>query len=554
MALSPSPQGSPDLGGRIALLPSPPPQPSKRDKRRQQLADRLAEITAQFSQNRDLHCRQELLALQVDMHLITEADVHSKTPLDDRGDEIRAFAEEISSRTMIKSIGTPERAGKVYMEFTKEVNNAIEQRDADLATHMRNYEVDLMKINSADAYRKRLAANEHKALSSTLRDRLINSLNSKKARLSRDKETIEIGESNALLLHPSQFSIINSDSPSGQSSKRATRHRRDLGEDGSNFAESKRKRKAIESDESPAPPLAEKRARNDGGTSTPTWSGDKPWRNEKMELETSQIKNGLYSVEKLFTEKELSLTYNTAALAAHQYMVRHPPYGNDSLDSPPNGKSESSSEYGKGHRENDDEMDALPSPVAMERQYSHATRSTRNAAPVNFGMGVEGIADLNYPGNLSALARQIPKLPPNLPSVMQKAYVKGDTANQPSGLAADEASAELDVIRKARSYNDDRGYGRNLELHHGGRTLLAEVATPKRPSSPSGKFSHFLKADGREMLSHLREELGAVAGEPMSKQSSRGGASDMGGTPMSRQGTNDAGMSSRGRKGLSRLG
>lgn len=118
------------------MVPSPPPQPSKRDKRRAQLADRLAEITMQFSQNRDLHCRQELLALQVDMHLITEADVYDKAPLEDNGEEIQRLVEEIASRTTIKPMGPPERAGRVYSEFVKEINNAVEQRDADLTTHM----------------------------------------------------------------------------------------------------------------------------------------------------------------------------------------------------------------------------------------------------------------------------------------------------------------------------------------------------------------------------------------------------------------------------------
>lgn len=407
----------------------------------------------------------------------------------------------------------------------------------------------MAKINANDAYRRRLAANEHNALSSTLRDRLINSLNSKKARLSRDKETIEIGESNALLLHPSQFSIINPDSPSGQQSKRATRHRRDL-EDMPSFADSKRKRKAIDSDESPAPTYSEKRSRHDAGANTPLWQPDKPWRSEKAEMENSQIRRGLYSIDKLFTEKELSMTYNNAALAAHSYMVRHQPYGDD-IDSPSNGKSDSSSEHEKAITaagENDDDADSPPSPVAMERQYSHATRSTRNAPNYSSGMGVEGISDLNYPGNLQSLAKQIPRLPPNLPNLMQKAYVKGDTANQPAGLSAEEAAAELDIIRRARSYNDDRGYGRNLDLDHGGRHLLEEVA----PSSKYNHHSHWIKGDSRDMLSNLREELGIGGGEPMSKQSSRG-ASEMGGTPMSRQGTGDAGMSARGRKGLSRI-
>ncbi|KAL3428171.1 deacetylase complex subunit [Phlyctema vagabunda] len=556
MAMSPSPQLSPDMGGRIALMPSPPPQQSKRDKKRAQLADRLTDITTQFSANRDAHCRQELLALQVDLNLISESEVPAKGPLPDRGEDIRSFADELANRTLMKAIGpigAPERAGKIYSEFAAEVNDAIEQRDTEMTTHKRNFDTDMAKLEGNYAYRRKLAELEHKSLSSTLRDRLINSLNSKKARLSRDKETIEITESNALLLHPSQYSILNPDSPGGPPSKRATRHRREL-EDVPTFIEGKRKRKAADSDESPAPIHIEKRPRLEPGTSTPVYNPDRPWRNERAEIEETQVKSSIYSMDKLFTDKELALTYNNAAQAAHTYMVRHAPYA-DSPDAQVNGINETENgQIGMGDNENED-GDA--SPVAMERQYSHATRSTRNAGIFSTGMGVDHITDLNYPYTLQSLTKQIPKLPPMLTNFMQKAYVKGDTAVQPAALSADEVSADLDIIRRGRTFNDDRGYGQNLELQNGGRHILEHAVKAKRGEPhPSQKPGHWIKGDNKELLSNLREELGDAGagfwGEPMSKQSSRG-ASEMGGTPMSRQGTGDAQVSSRGRKGIPRL-
>jgi hypothetical protein len=397
------------------------------------------------------------------------------------------------------------------------------------------------ELVAADAYRKKLAALEHHALSSTLRDRLINSVTNKKNRLSRDRETIEIGESNALLLHPSQFGLANPASPGGMHSKRATRHRRDA-EELPNFAEgNKRKRKAADSDESPAPT----RQRIDNGASTPLWFA------EKNAMHTTQVDSALYSIEKLFTEKELAMTYNQAALAAHRYMQRHQPYSED-VETPPNGKSDSGSEHEKtitaaGEIDLNDDAESLAGGADMARQFSHATRSTRAVGAMNFvtGLGIDALGDLNYPGNMEALTKQIPKMPPFLASVMQKGYVKGDAANQPSGLSADEAAAELDIIRRGRSYNDNAGFGRNLELENGGKPLLEAVATPKR-------YEYWVKSDNRGMLdskgfltSNLREEL-AVGGEPMSKQSSRG-VSEMGGTPMSRQATGE-GTSSRGRR------
>ena len=397
----------------------------------------------------------------------------------------------------------------------------------------------MSELVAADAYRKKLAALEHHALSATLRDRLINSVTNKKNRLSRDRETIEIGESNALLLHPSQYGLANPASPGGMHSKRATRHRRDA-EELPNFIEgNKRKRKAGDSDESPAPT----RQRMENGSSTPLWFA------EKNAMHATQVDSALYSIDKLFTEKELAMTYNQAALAAHRYMQRHQPYAED-VDTPPNGKSEEGSELEKtviAEMDFNDDADSLLGGADMARQFSHATRSTRGAMMPNFvtGIGVDALGDLNYPGNMEALTKQIPKMPPFLAAVMQKGYVKGDAANQPAGLTSDEATAELDIIRRGRSYNDTAGFGRNLELDNGGKPLLEAVATPRR-------YEYWVKSDNKGLLdgkglltSNLREEL--AGGEPMSKQSSRG-ISEMGGTPMSRQNTGEGGTSSRGRR------
>ena len=407
-----------------------------------------------------------------------------------------------------------------------------------LTAIQRNFDVKMSELAAGDAYRKKLAALEHHALSSTLRDRLINSVTNKKNRLSRDRETIEIGESNALLLHPSQFGLTNPASPGGMHSKRATRHRRDA-EELPNFAEgNKRKRKAGDSDESPAPT----RQRMDNGSSTPLWLA------ERNAIHATQVDSALYSIDKLFTEKELAMTYNQAALAAHRYMQRHQPYAED-VDTPPNGKSEEGSEHEKtANAENDPNEDAdSPGGADMARQFSHATRSTRGAMVPNYvtGLGVDALGDLNYPGNMEALTKQIPKMPPYLAAIMQKGYVKGEAANQPAGLSLDEASAELDIIRRGRSYNDAAGFGRNLELDNGGKPLLEAVAASKR-------YEYWVKSDSKGALggsgfltSNLREEL--AAGDPMSKQSSRG-VSELGGTPMSRQNTGEGATSSRGRK------
>ncbi|KAG9231148.1 Sds3-like-domain-containing protein [Amylocarpus encephaloides] len=540
MAMSPSPQLSPLVGASQRIerpqSNSPPAQQlSKRDKKRTLLAERLAEITMQFSANRDVHYREQLQALQIDMNLIMEANAHGKETLPNAPSEIDELIQDNIKNTMMKSIGpnAPPRAGKMYADFAKEVSDAMEERDAALVTHRRDFEVKLSELEAAHAYRKRLAASEHKSLSTTLRDRLINSVTNKKNRLSRDKETMEIGESNALLLHPSQFGIANPASPGGIHGKRATRHRRDQ-EDLSALGESnKRKRKALDSDESPAPT----RQRMDNGNNTPIWFA------EKHALTATQIDSSLYSIDKLFTEKELSMAYNVAAIAAHNHMQRHPPFSEET-DSPPNGKSDSSSDHEKaatGENENDEGDSALGGAM-MERQYSHATRSTRGlAGNYTTGIGIDAFNDVSFPGNLQALARQTPKLPSLL--AIQKTIGKSDAANQPASLISEDAAAELDMIRRARSYNDKEGYGRNLDLDNGGRSLLEAVATPRL-------YQFYVKSDDKQRYLHTSHEREddehRMGGELMEKSHSQAG-SEIGGVAMSRQATGE-GQSSRGRR------
>ena len=389
----------------------------------------------------------------------------------------------------------------------------------------------MSEIKTENAYKLKLAASEHKALSTTLRDRLINSVTNKKNRLSRDKETMEIGESNALLLHPSQFGIANPASPGGIHGKRATRHRREA-DDLPTFGEgSKRKRKAADSDESPAPT----RQRMENGSSTPLWFA------EKNNLQAQQIDSPLYSIDKLFNEKELAMTYNVAALAAHSHMQRHPPFS-DELETPPNGKSEDSSEHGALDPDNDD-ADSPPGGASMERQYSHATRSTRGVAPPNYptGMGIDALHDINFPGNFQAITRQIPKLPNILAITTQKVLGKSEFGSAPAPLSADDAAAELDMIRRARANNDAKGLlGNNLDVEGGGRQLLRIVAEPRTYST------YWVKSDDKSAYhAHANERDEEMGGEMMEKQLSAG-ASEMGGVAMSRQGTGDGVTSSRG--------
>lgn len=138
--MSPSPQLSPVIGGGQRIdrnhTNSPPLPLSKRDKRRTMLADRLEEITKAFSQNRDMHYREQLQAIQIDMNLIMEADPHSKALLPDDPrviDELVLENVKVVRKTSDPVI--PPRAGRMYADFAKEINDAMEERDTNLTSH-----------------------------------------------------------------------------------------------------------------------------------------------------------------------------------------------------------------------------------------------------------------------------------------------------------------------------------------------------------------------------------------------------------------------------------
>lgn len=246
-------------------------------------------------------------------------------------------------------------------------------------------------------YKLRLAEEEHRQLSGTIRERIIQLLNHKKNRLMREKEQLDIGDSSALLLHPNQFSISHSASPGGPQSNRKTRHTRHrpgemedvAGGSSSAGAEGnhKGKRKAAEEleGESPAP----KHRTPNGGQST-------AFRDARARMAASQVEAPLYSIDHLFTEKELAMQLNSAAVAANQYFaslrthengsdlndgqaIALQPRGSEDVDALGSGRAGSVQEgegAGAGAGVGDE---STPAPPLMSRAANashHATRST----------------------------------------------------------------------------------------------------------------------------------------------------------------------------------
>lgn len=118
---------------------SPPAVPlSKRDKRRNNITDRLSDMIETFAADQHQHYRAQLQAIQVDMSMILRANPYNNTPLDDHAEDIAAEIEKITGGSMPQLSNEAAKkdylalAGKRYHDYVQDINRAMEQRDADL--------------------------------------------------------------------------------------------------------------------------------------------------------------------------------------------------------------------------------------------------------------------------------------------------------------------------------------------------------------------------------------------------------------------------------------
>ncbi|KAK1140822.1 hypothetical protein N8T08_009818 [Aspergillus melleus] len=411
MAYSPAPASPGPNNGGPALLnslhsrgrsTSPPTSVplSKRDKRRSALQERLQDLTASFSQNRDTQFRQQLHALQCDMTLINNADLYSPGPLPDSADDIAKLIENtVGGGKFAKEMAS--LAGMWYSRFVQEVNQVKADKDADLAMLAHRHDSNLDRFTREYSFRVHFAEEEYKNLSSTLRERLVQTISSKRARLMREKEQLDIADTNALLLHPNQFSITNPASPGGIHGNRKTRHTRhrvDLDELGNGIISeiNKRKRKAPEEDV--GSPVRESGAA--AGTAAAT-SSSVPAERAKAQL-AQQQQAPLYSINSLFTEKELSAHANQAHIATVHFFSTSKRGGDQPSGTATNGNNtdteEASGVDGTGAEDNGTPATDM---ARTASQNYHATRSTR-------GHG-------NHALNALAELSDKPAVRPNLP-------------------------------------------------------------------------------------------------------------------------------------------
>ncbi|KAL2042544.1 hypothetical protein N7G274_005038 [Stereocaulon virgatum] len=490
MAYSPSPHTA--IAGKSTqfsrLSGSPPVRLplSKRDKKRLNMADKLTEISNNFAANRDAIYRQQLQAYQADINFIQAANPYDNKPLDDPADDpleeavgsagastqgsLRQFQQVLSNGG--GRIEPTFKTGKYASKYVQEINNAMEQRDVDLTTLAYQHNFRINQIQKEHEYQVAVAHQEHQLQLETLRQRLIFNVNRKKADLQREKERLDIADTSALLHHPSQFTINNTASPGGPQSNRKTRHTRhrlemeDLDPTGGN---NKRKRKAL----------------NDAENGSPTPAGrdvEPTFKEANAKLEAHQYTAPLYSIERLFTEKDFNNHLQQACYDVIDNLKRRKLNADSSTNPGPfmpttadvsDLEDEVEPNFGADGAVDDVLLTAPEMGRTVTNTSYHATRSTR---VLNINNGLAAGESLGELAGRHAGATLI--------GTYQKDKKKEDDYNRAPALTDVEAEADL-AWMKTLMAEEDEGKTVNTKLLD---DLLEEredhVGTGRTESSP----------------------------------------------------------------------
>lgn len=297
-------------------------------------------------------------------------------------------------------------------------------------------------------------------------------MNRKKADLQREKERLDIADTNALLYHPSQFTINNTASPGGPQSNRKTRHTRhrleveDLDAAGGN---NKRKRKA--------PTDAE------NGSPTPAGRDVEPsFQEANAKLEAHQYAAPLYSIDRLFTEKDFNSHLQQASYDVIEAFKRRK-LNADSQANPASLipitadvsdlEDEVEPNFGLDGAADDALLTAPEMGRTMTNTSYHATRSTRVLNISNGLAAGDSLGDLAGRHTGAALI-----------GTYQKDKKKDDEYNRATALTDLEAEADL-AWMKSLMAEEDEGKTVNTKLLD---DMLEEredhVGTGRAESSP----------------------------------------------------------------------
>jgi len=113
---------------------SPLPPPSKRDKRRQMLTDRLAALSDKITMDRDKKFREQLSKIQIDTTLVSRVDPYVDRPLDSF-EQDQAKLRNADGDAPSAQHSVLEMAGPRLPEWMDKIHDLVEQRDFALAKY-----------------------------------------------------------------------------------------------------------------------------------------------------------------------------------------------------------------------------------------------------------------------------------------------------------------------------------------------------------------------------------------------------------------------------------
>ncbi len=115
---------------------SPPPAQSKRDKKRQLLAERLISLSEKFTRDRDLAYREQLQKIQIDTSLVMRVDPYADRPLDflasTRKEREHVLSQDGDQDGRGAGRSLLEMAGPTFHDWHQRIEDLVEERDFEL--------------------------------------------------------------------------------------------------------------------------------------------------------------------------------------------------------------------------------------------------------------------------------------------------------------------------------------------------------------------------------------------------------------------------------------
>lgn len=129
VTMADAPPGRPDRRSNASPPPGQSQSQSKRDKRRQMLAERIATLSDKWSKDRDQTFREQLQKIQIDTSLVMRVDPYVDRPLDSFEEDQR----QLNQLNGADSDGVPrsllDMAGPKFAKWMEKVQDLAEQRD-----------------------------------------------------------------------------------------------------------------------------------------------------------------------------------------------------------------------------------------------------------------------------------------------------------------------------------------------------------------------------------------------------------------------------------------